>query len=78
MDCRVVTFAGDEDLNNSTAASSDVTNNAAAPTTEKRRGNAEFYCLLAIRIDELSRFLFPLSFCIFNVLYWSYYTTWSK
>ena len=36
------------------------------------------YCRRAIRIDELSRLLFPLSFLVFNVFYWSYYTQWSK
>lgn len=35
------------------------------------------FCRLAIRIDELSRLLFPLSFVLFNILYWSYYTQWT-
>ncbi len=31
-------------------------------------------CILAIRIDEWSRTLFPFAFAAFNVAYWSYYT----
>ena len=34
-------------------------------------------CRLAIRIDELSRLLFPLSFVVFNIFYWTYYTQWA-
>ena len=29
------------------------------------------------RTDEWSRKLFPLAFCFFNIIYWSYYTKWS-
>ncbi|XP_040572864.1 glycine receptor subunit alpha-4 [Lepeophtheirus salmonis] len=32
------------------------------------------HCKLALQIDECSRFIFPLCFLIFNLLYWSYYT----
>ena len=35
-------------------------------------------CLLAVKIDELSRMLFPVCFAAFNVLYWTYYTQWSR
>ena len=69
MDCRVVTFQNDV---KSTSNGLDEVQEVATPSDES------LYCLRAIRIDEISRLLFPLSFLLFNVFYWSYYTTWSK
>lgn len=54
-----------------------VTAGAAGPTSHVSGGDMRA-CILAIQIDEWSRTLFPVMFMLFNVLYWSYYTRWSK
>lgn len=35
-------------------------------------------CIRAIKIDEISRKMFPLMFALFNIVYWSYYTQFSR
>ena len=35
-------------------------------------------CILAIKIDEMSRRMFPIMFSLFNIVYWSYYTQVSR
>ena len=35
-------------------------------------------CVLAIKIDEVSRKMFPFMFILFNIVYWSYYTQVSR
>ncbi|MPC69038.1 hypothetical protein E2C01_063251 [Portunus trituberculatus] len=37
------------------------------------QADARVYRLLACRIDEVSRYLFPAAFLVFNLAYWSYY-----
>ncbi|KAK8740829.1 hypothetical protein OTU49_002711, partial [Cherax quadricarinatus] len=37
------------------------------------RADTRRYRLLACRIDEVSRYLFPVTFLVFNVAYWCYY-----
>ena len=35
-------------------------------------------CIRAIKIDEISRKMFPFMFGLFNIVYWSYYTQFSR
>ena len=73
VDTRVVTF-------DTPSCNGGISNQSGSDTKDyqKRFDLGTKYCRRAIRIDELSRLLFPFAFLIFNVLYWSYYTQWSK
>ncbi|XP_050714966.1 glycine receptor subunit alpha-2-like [Eriocheir sinensis] len=46
---------------------------AEAPEFTISQADARFYRLLACRIDEVSRYLFPAAFLMFNLAYWFYY-----
>ena len=48
-----------------------ITNHAPQKRAKKGRSMEE----IAAFIDKLSRVLFPLIFGLFNIVYWSYYTT---
>ena len=72
VDTRVVTF-------DTPSCNGGVSNPSGDRSDDQKRFDAGTkYCRRAIRIDELSRLLFPFAFLIFNVLYWSYYTQWAK
>ena len=81
MDCRVVTFQNESECNGygtSTGGGEEDKNLESGRNDSDDSNELELYCMRAIRIDELSRLLFPLSFLVFNVFYWGYYTQFSK
>ena len=71
VDCRVVTFNDN--------SKSDINEKHISDTNQEQEDESfKHYCRRAIQIDEFSRLGFPLAFLIFNILYWNYYTQWSK
>jgi len=79
--CRVVTFQND--VNSSKASNGAHNHSDDEADLQDRSGSTTDdegvrYCRRAILLDELSRVLFPLSFMVFNVCYWVYYTQIAK